>query len=67
MSDQGLSPGGNVTRVSFLEFIGECIKCDDDVAEAVRARKDLRARYPKHAWPDNPLTARAEAKGRRKP
>lgn len=23
-------------------------------------KKDLKARYPKHAWPDNPLTAQAE-------
>jgi ATP-dependent helicase HrpB len=32
-----------------------------------QVRKDLRARYPRHAWPEDPLTARAEAKGRRKP
>jgi len=28
-------------------------------------KKDLKARYPKHSWPDNPIEAKPEAKGRR--
>ena len=31
-----------------------------------QVRKDLRVRYPRHAWPEDPLTAKAEAKGGRR-
>ena len=31
-----------------------------------QVRKDLKSRYPKHAWPDEPLNARAEARGGRR-
>jgi ATP-dependent helicase HrpB len=31
-----------------------------------QVRKDLRVRYPRHAWPEDPLTARPQAKGGRR-
>ena len=31
-----------------------------------QVRKDLRAKYPKHSWPEDPLTATPVAKGRRR-
>ncbi|MCC7350493.1 MAG: ATP-dependent helicase HrpB [Phycisphaerales bacterium] len=31
-----------------------------------QVRKDLRAQYPKHSWPENPLTAPPQAKGSRR-
>jgi ATP-dependent RNA helicase HrpB len=31
-----------------------------------RVRKDLRARYPRHAWPEDPWTALPESRPRRR-
>ncbi len=31
-----------------------------------QVRKDLRVRYPKHAWPENPINAKPQAKGGRR-
>jgi len=33
----------------------------------LEVKKELRIKYPKHSWPEDPLTAPAEAKGRRRP
>ncbi len=63
--------GGRVPLV--LELLGpnfRPVQVTSDLASFWRTtyfqvRKDLRVRYPKHSWPEDPLTASPEAKGRR--
>jgi ATP-dependent helicase HrpB len=31
-----------------------------------QVRKDLRARYPRHSWPEDPLSAPPESRGSRR-
>jgi ATP-dependent helicase HrpB len=58
--------GGRVAVVvHLLAPNGRPQQVTDDLASFWRntyaeVRKELRARYPKHSWPDDPLTARAQ-------
>jgi len=64
--------GGRVAVV--LHLLGpnyRPVQVTDDLGSFWRStyfqvRKDLRNRYPKHAWPEDPLTAKAEARGGRR-
>lgn len=64
--------GGRVPVV--LHLLGpnyRPVQITDDLASFwssayFQVRKDLRARYPKHSWPDDPLKATPEARGGRR-
>ncbi len=53
--------GPNYRPVQVTSDIGNFWK-----SAYIEVRKELRSRYPKHSWPDDPLTATPEAKGRRR-
>ena len=61
--------GGRVAVV--LSLLGpnyRPVQVTDDLASFWKStyhqvRKDLRNRYPRHSWPEDPLSARPEAKG----
>jgi ATP-dependent helicase HrpB len=58
----------------LLELLGpnfRPVQVTDDLASFWRntyeqVRKDMRRRYPKHSWPDDPLTAIPTARGGRR-
>jgi ATP-dependent helicase HrpB len=64
--------GGRVSvRLHLLGPNYRPVQITDDLASFwsttyFQVRKDLRVRYPKHSWPEDPLTAAPEAKGRRR-
>jgi ATP-dependent helicase HrpB len=58
----------------LLHLLGPNYRCEQVTRDLAsfwantypQVRKDLRGRYPKHSWPDDPLSATPEAKGRRR-
>jgi ATP-dependent helicase HrpB len=56
----------------LLHLLGPNFRCEQVTRDLAsfwantypQVRKDLRGRYPKHSWPDDPLTAPPVAKGR---
>ncbi|MEZ5864477.1 MAG: ATP-dependent helicase HrpB [Geminicoccaceae bacterium] len=55
-------PAGRPLRLELLSPAGRPIQVTDDLPGFWRGsyalvRKDLRGRYPKHPWPENPLSA----------
>ena len=58
----------------LLHLLGPNYRCEQITRDLAsfwantypQVRKDLRGRYPKHSWPDDPLTAPPVAKGRRR-
>lgn len=71
MSDTPLLLNGQMAVViHLLSPAGRPLQVTQDLAHFWRntyqdVRKDMRGRYPKHPWPENPLTAVATAKTKR--
>ena len=59
--------GGIPIRVTFLSPAGREIQTTTDIVSFWGStykdvRKDMRGRYPKHSWPENPLESKATLK-----
>ncbi|MDP6968415.1 MAG: ATP-dependent helicase HrpB [Gammaproteobacteria bacterium] len=62
---------GVALQVHLLSPAGRVMQITQDLAHFWRhsyteVKKDMQGRYPKHPWPDNPLTAVATAKTKRR-
>ncbi len=63
--------GGRRLRVELLSPANRPVQVTDDLAgfwsgSYAAVRRELRGRYPKHAWPEDPRTAVAEDRPRRR-
>lgn len=72
LSETPTVAGGRVkVLLHLLAPSGRSVQVTDDLRSFwnntyAQVRKDLRGRYPKHAWPEDPWTAEAEKRPRRK-
>jgi ATP-dependent helicase HrpB len=65
-----LAGGRGPMQVALLSPAGRPIAITADLASFWQggwadARKDMRGRYPKHDWPENPALATAPPEGKR--
>ncbi len=72
LSETPTVAGGRIkVLLHLLAPSGRPVQVTDDLRSFwdntyTQVRKDLRGRYPKHAWPEDPWTAEAESRPRRK-